>query len=453
MEASLQQILDSREHRARIQRQLIAAFQKPLICFTLNIPGPRKTSDLIRWGFSHGLSLLKDLLSSSHIPILSCSEEHGIAGSTAYLIADAPAHTLKGLCMALEDRDEFGRLLDLDVLDPSFRKCSRQELGSPERKCLLCHSPAALCGRSRAHSVYQLQQAVQKILWQTHKTVRSQRLGQLAVKSLLQEVLTTPKPGLVDRNNSGSHGDMDLDTFANSSAALFPYFTRCAAIGMETAKDAPRVTFSRLRLEGMLAEQAMYEATGGVNTHKGAIFILGIFCAAAGRLQEITEDGFFEVCKAMTLGLTKECGDNTATIGQRLYRACGITGIRGQAEAGFPAVRETALPVLRTGLSQGLSLNRAGAAALLQILLQTQDTSFLHRASPEICRAVTEQVRVLLEKDPYPDEADLLALDTLFIRHRLSPGGCADLLAGACFVHFLLIDTDRFSGIMEEEIQ
>ena len=154
----------------------------------------------------------------------------------------------------------------------------------------------------------------------------------------------------------------------------------------------------------------------------------------------------------MAAGITEECkGD--ATVGQKLYKTAGITGIRGQAEAGFPAVRYTGLPVLRKGLSLGLPLNRSCASALLHMLLQTQDTSFLHRATPEVCHAVTEQVRSLLENSPFPEEADLLDLDALFIRHRLSPGGCADLLASACFVHFLLIDTDRFSGIIEAEIQ
>lgn len=451
MEATLEEILACREHRAKTQKEILSTTQSPLICLTLNIPGPQKTSPLIFWGFRYGLSQLKAVLTGSGMEILACREESCGAGDTAYLTVRGDCLVLKKLCAELEDRDSFGRLLDLDVLTPSGTKVSREELGLPQRTCLLCGKPAFLCGRSRAHTLESLRQRVRSILEDTLFTVRSEAIASLAVRSLLLEVSTTPKPGLVDRNNPGSHEDMDLPEFFAGSTALFPYFARCARIGMETASDAPSITFARLRLEGKLAERAMYAATGGVNTHKGAIFILGIFCAAAARLTAITEDALFETVKAMAQGLCAECGANQATIGQRLFAAAGITGIRGQAEAGFPAVQKTGLTVLRQGLARGLSLNDAGRCALLHILCNTEDTSFLHRCDRAICEAVLEEVAAILRRNPFPEEDTLLALDRRFMGYRLSPGGSADLLAATYFTHFLLIDTGRFSGIMKEE--
>lgn len=271
------------------------------------------------------------------------------------------------------------------------------------------------------------------------------KVAQLAVRALLYEVCTTPKPGLVDRNNCGSHKDMDIFTFLNSAAALYPYFETCCAIGMETSGHAPAETFSALRAPGMAAEQNMLNATGGVNTHKGAIFSIGILCGAAGRLGAAAmhdPEGILLECAAMTAGLS--AGDfsgvtpeNAATVGQRLYAQYGITGIRGQAEAGFPAVREYGLPVLENGLAMGKSYDEAGCAALLAILCHTVDTNMIARSDVQTAQAVSEELRAILEQNPYPDRQALETLDRLFISRNLSPGGSADLLAMCFFLHFL----------------
>ncbi len=100
----------------------------------------------------------------------------------------------------------------------------------------------------------------------------------------MYEVCTTPKPGLVDRHNNGSHRDMDLFTFLDSTTALLPYWHQAVSIGQETAGLLPEETFARLREAGLAAERAMFRATGGVNTHKGAVFSLGCVLGAAGRL-------------------------------------------------------------------------------------------------------------------------------------------------------------------------
>ena len=142
---------------------------------------------------------------------------------------------------------------------------------------------AALCGSRRAHSVEALQAATASLLAQITQT---ELIGLLAQKALILEVCCTPKPGLVDRRNSGSHRDMDIFTFAASTAALQPYFAACARIGIETAGECAQTTFERLRLPGRMAEGVMLDATQGVNTHRGAIFSIGILCAAAGRLDK-----------------------------------------------------------------------------------------------------------------------------------------------------------------------
>ena len=280
-----------------------------------------------------------------------------------------------------------------------------------------------------------------------------EQAASLAVRALLYEVCTTPKPGLVDRNNTGSHRDMDIFTFMRSSASLWPYFARCFCAGAASSgKPAPE-TFAALRPLGMQAEEEMFRATGGINTHKGAIFTLGLALAALGRLcglpqqdrdliagdpagrilSEISSMTAGTVSKELE-GLTKE---TARTAGQRFYLEYGVTGIRGQAEAGFPTVLEFGLPTLEKGLAAGKSPDEAGCAAMLQILARTTDTNMISRGGRETQLKKAAGLLRLLEKTPYPDKETLLALDREYIEENLSPGGSADLLALCWLLHFV----------------
>ena len=439
MEVSLHEILDARERRAARQRQLLEKFHSPLICFTMNIAGPEKNSPLITRGFRYGCALLKAQLLGVSLPVLCEETEDADTGCEGYYVVDGQPETIKALCVQIEDSLPVGRLFDMDVLLGNGRKISREELGLPGRTCLICGGPVHLCSRSRAHSVSQLQEKTQCLLQDALFDQDARQIGQLAVKALLYEVCITPKPGLVDRQNTGSHKDMDIFTFMSSTAALGPYFSDCARIGMETATLSPRETFEQIRFRGRCAEQEMYQATGGINTHKGAIFSLGILCAAAGRVSDHLPENICTQAKAMCAGLTERdmSGNHCATTGEKLWKTQGISGARGQAEAGFPAVLEVGLPVLRQGLAQGLSLNEAGAVTLMHLIPATQDTNLYARSDAHTQAAVCQEIRKLLEANPFPTQEVLEEWDAKFIQKNLSPGGSADLLAASFFLYFL----------------
>ena len=133
-------------------------------------------------------------------------------------------------------------------------------------------------------------------------------------------------------------------------------------------------------------------------------------------------------------GVTKE---NAKTVGEVLYAKYGITGIRGEAEAGYPAVLEQGLPVLQKGLSMGLSLNDAGCCALLHLIAATDDTNLIHRSNRAMQLQVRKEIAALLADTPFPAMKTIGQLDEDFIRKNLSPGGSADLLAVTFFLHFL----------------
>ena len=448
MEVSLIEMLDARERRARRQMQLLQQYQTVLICFTMNIAGPVKSSPLIRRGFCLGKRLLEQQLMAAKARILHFEEIREKTGNEAIYVLNCDALTAKRAAVAIEDNTEAGRLFDMDVLRPDGSKVERQELNLEARKCLICGAAAQSCARSRAHTVAQLQEKTEALLESALRHYETRQAARLACQALLYEVATTPKPGLVDRLGSGSHSDMDFFSFQASAAALWPYFEACAEIGMDTKQRSPEETLARLRIPGMLAEGEMLHATGGVNTHKGAIFSLGILCAALGRMGWEYADKpqwLLYECGQMAAGLVAKdfaglTPETAKTAGQKLWLRHGITGVRGQAEAGFPAVGKVGLPKLEDGLARGLSINDAGCAALLAMLAASTDTNLIARSDYETQQRIALETAILLQKNPFPEEAVLRQMDAAFVEKNLSPGGTADLLAMTYFLHFLKED-------------
>ena len=274
-------------------------------------------------------------------------------------------------------------------------------------------------------------------------------IGKCAWNALIEEVDTTPKPGLVDLYSNGAHTDMDAAAFRRSADALRPFFVKMAREGLSFDGSAQEL-FMGLRGVGMDAEQAMYEATHGVNTHKGAIFTFGIFCAAAGRCvkeqRAITALGLLEMEQEMTVRvLTAELEKLRGSIrtpgiethGERNLHRYGTAGCRGEAIEGYPGVFGIALPVLHAGLADGRDWNRVKLQALLTLMAHTEDSNILSRHNPAVLRAVQEEMREFLRcGGAYREDAVRLLeeMDADYSRRGISAGGCADLLAAAVFI-------------------
>lgn len=432
---TLQEMLEAREERVRRQQQLLSTYRTPLLCFTMNIAGPVKTTPLIERGFEAGLDALDQALPAP----LFRETVHAPTGSTAYFAVDLPAEQLKDLCLKIEEAAPVGRLFDMDVLTPDGKKLERTTL----RGCLVCGAPGRDCAARRLHSVEELQKATNQLLTAHFARTDAVRYANLAVESLLREVYTTPKPGLVDRRNCGSHRDMDLPLFEESAEALRPYFEDCFNLGVTTAGQPPEDTFFLLRQAGITAEKRMFEATHGVNTHKGALFTMGLLLGALGRLW--TADGSApapeKLCREAghlyAHQLEKDLSLAPTTAGLKLYQSHGIPGIRGEAAKGFPTLWFHALPTYRDYLSLGLSENDAGACTLLELIARVEDTNLYHRGGPEGAAWAKQQAEALLNGNPLPSLAEIEKLDDAFIRKNLSPGGSADLLAATYFLYQL----------------
>ena len=326
-------------------------------------------------------------------------------GCEALLVYDRPAAELKAACLALETATPVGRLYDLDVLDTDGDKLSRLV----QRTCLICGGPVTVCSRSRAHGLDAIVGRTNEIL----ADFAAGYLAGLAAEALEQEVRLTPKPGLVDERNNGAHNDMDLPLFLRSIDALTPWFRRMAALGMAGA-DA-----DALQAAGLEAEAAMFRATGGVNTHKGALFSFAVLLSSLGRCLTVGGD-VFDRSAALTAALLPPQGTNGAAVALRHQ----VGGARAEALAGFPTGRQAAA-VLRE--SDPLT-------ALLWLMAHTEDSNLYHRGGATGAAFVKEQAAAILEAPPERRVMLTQALDDALIDRWLSPGGCADLLALALFL-------------------
>lgn len=435
MEISLNDVLNAREARVRLQQQFLAEYQCSLICFTMNIAGPVKIDPAIQRSFQSGLDALL-----ARIPADSIRRQYvdlAPTGCTAMLAVAMDGDTLKSICVELEDSTPMGRLYDMDVLTSSGIKLERKK----QRGCLVCGAPGRECAASRRHSVQELQSATKALLISHFIDFDSAYIADLAVQSLIDEVNTTPKPGLVDRRNNGSHKDMTLQHFLKSAKALHPYFTQCVKIGQCTAHLPAADTFPQLREAGLKAEQVMFQATGGVNTHKGAVYTMGILCGSLGRLWSVEKplpsiDAILAECseiagKSIQSDLSAA---NGSTAGERYYLQSGNGGIRSEIAAGLPSVRQIGLPCYEKALQAGLSTNDAGAITLISLIARVADTNLYKRGGQEGLEFASRAAGALL---PDPSLSDIEELDDAFIRRNLSPGGCADLLAVTYFLHSL----------------
>jgi triphosphoribosyl-dephospho-CoA synthase len=266
----------------------------------------------------------------------------------------------------------------------------------------------------------------------------TRNIGRAAVRSLWHELVLYPKPGLVSLHDTGAHDDMNADTFIRSLFALSRFF------GDVTAAGAAGARFETLRSLGVGAETAMLAATRGRNTHRGAIFALGLLSAAVGRTVERGETPSDAIVRRTLLacwGADLSCArQRTGTLSNGLVvaRRYGVSGARGEALRAFPSVFDFALPALRQALARGCDPRRAQLGAFFALLAHVDDTNILHRGGAEGLAFVRRAAREFCDSgDVYASDAITRAeaIHREFVARRLSPGGCADLLAAALFVH------------------
>ena len=269
-----------------------------------------------------------------------------------------------------------------------------------------------------------------------------ERVAAEAQQALWLEVETFPKPGLVSHRDSGSHTDMDASTFHASTSAIGPFFAELTAAGFD---DCP---MSTLRQIGLRAESAMLLATGGINTHRGAIFGLGLLCAATGAFLErqlgaIRPSPGKQVHLGSMVqqlwGLAIWGGPYLQTSnGTQALQRYGAGGARAEAALGFPSVYQVGLPALRLGrVISGGDEEAARIQACFALIATVEDTNLLHRGGMDGACFARVAAGSFLSKGGVGSHhwrSNATQIHREFVSRRLSPGGCADLLSMTLFV-------------------
>jgi len=265
--------------------------------------------------------------------------------------------------------------------------------------------------------------------------LRAAELAERAVRALILEALLTPKPALVDQRGPGAHRDLDLAKLLRSARALRGTFHHMALDAGTSVAGVP--LRERLGAAGRHGERAMLEATGGSNTHRGAIWVLGLLVAALALLGNEAAPHEAAAAAARLARLPDRHAPRDSSNGARVCREFGVAGARGEARAGFPHVIEVGLPALDAARRGGAPESCARLDALLAIMSSLDDTCLLHRGGWAALHAARSGARRVLALGGSATAAGgkaLLALDAELVSRNASPGGCADLLAACLFL-------------------
>jgi triphosphoribosyl-dephospho-CoA synthase len=264
----------------------------------------------------------------------------------------------------------------------------------------------------------------------------AERLADLAVDALIDEADLSPKPALVDRRGNGAHTDLHLGLMHASALSLWSAFKEMAEAAIECGEiGLPlREAVGRIGREG---EQAMLATTGGVNTHRGAIWALGLLVTAAALDSSDTQPGAVTLRAARLALLDDRYAPRPLSHGAQVAQRYGARGAREEAQLGFPSVVQRALPQLKHSRAAGHGEQNARLDALLAIMTRLADTCVLYRAGEQGLHTMQLGAQAVLDAGGSASLAGrrrLHELDEQLIALNASPGGAADLLAACLFI-------------------
>ncbi|NPD45609.1 triphosphoribosyl-dephospho-CoA synthase [Lentimicrobium sp. S6] len=446
MSSELHKILQAREERAQKRSEILAG-SIASVSLSLNIPSYPKHNALCRQVFPWIVEELKIHLLAHRVD-LGMEEMITDKAGLLYLVAIEKSDDLKSLkniTESFESNHSVSRILDVDVYDEQAKPVS----SGKKKPCIICKDCSAVeCMREQRHDYEELRVKMFSMLegYQVrHRAMEvSEKLSELCSRALLYEVSLSPKPGLVDYYDSGSHKDMNYYSFLNSTAALAPLW-KDFALAAWKEKTNLSTALTQIRVLGLKAEQRMFSATRQVNTQKGLIFLLGIGVFSVSYLiknnQELNDlnirNCIREICQDLVNTELTASSKKQASHGEKTFLKYGIkgAGARYEAQEGFPVVFENALPFLeqhqeKLDFQDKEAMGEVLSQTLLNIISNTNDSNVLYRKGSEIAEKLKKLASEAIDKK---DNYNKLA--TFCREQQISPGGSADMLAVTLFFY------------------
>ena len=405
-------ILAAREVRAKHIKDLMEEYpNKTVIILKTNVVGEDKNPLHLKFMCTFFNEII---YSTFHDKILLNGHQFSDDGNYCFFVVDEIGAMVKIRTIEIEEATPLGRLIDIDVYHK--KSITRQDLSCEMRKCLICDDYAHLCARQKKHSIEEIHQEMEKII---HNFLK-EYITNITIKAIYSELELYPKFGLVSHKDSGCHKDMDYETFVKSTFAIKKYITEYIEEGLK--KD-----FDPLHLQkiGLRAEKRMFKATEGINTHKGLIFLLGIFLPSLALneskafLKQTIKDTAKTIVGDYYINLEKK---ETLSNADRIYLKTGKKGIRGEALNGLELI--FSIPEYHN-YDDDIQYHNY----LIHLMSELDDTTIIHRRDMETLHEVKATMKQIVNNKGYESNKELVQkISDDYQTKCISPGGSADML-------------------------
>ena len=438
----INKFLQDREDRVFFQQNLISKYNLPLLTVRTNYPGENKR-ELIADNIAQIISSEIEIIFNKKIIHKDIIEN--LEGKIYLFIIDDNLKNIKLESISLEENHILGRCVDIDVYDIDGNGLSRSLFNLGKRKCMLCNELAFICGRTMKHSHSEIKEFITNQYIKYQEFLKKQEkiasiLSDIALEAMIYEVSSYPSFGLVSPLTQGAHNDMDFFTFLDSSFAIKDGLKSMAKIAYSSIPLD--IAFKHLREIGKKTEKNMFVATNNINTHKGMIFLLGVVVSATARaLYEQKEFcDIQDIIKNMTKDILKDFENidinKALTHGEKLFLKYGFTGIRGEIKNGLEVVFNGSIKVFKETLEKTNSTNLASVQTLIFLMGKVMDSTIVYRHDFETLESVKQEMQNLYNNGGiFIQNRDFILseIEKRYIANRISPGGCADLLAITIF--------------------
>ncbi len=411
-------ILELREARESFIAQSIKSKNKCLVCIKPNFPGAEKRNIYTNYAST---MIFNEIKNNQYIH--EYSHEYDVEGLIFYILLDGDSIEIKKRMIEIEASHPLGRLVDIDVYGPDAKQVSREYFSIERRKCFICDSEAVICVRSRAHTVDEIVKHFKNVV--KDFLLGSNDISCIAEFCMINELMRNISLGTVTPNTKGSHNDMDMYTFLNSAHAI--------SKKLSTLNSGHMQSFDTLRAFGLELEKTMFEATSGVNTHKGVIFS---FLLIFGGLSN--SDSYGELSEEITKLAVHALSDFKASIdsnGLRVYNTHSIKGARGEAVGGYKNAFDSYIDIFKN--SEDLD------KLFLEIAHRTEDTNIIHRAGIDVYHEFKVKVEECLENPDFVPELEVFCLN-----NNISAGGSADMISITMLLYLISENFESIKNLM-----
>ena len=416
----MEAVLNSKEKKAK-QIQSLLKVERVVVSLKANIPGKEKEiheAYILLHIFS---SILLNKYPEARLNVFNSPE----GPYCLYTHIKEDPHSLKRAFIEIEETHPLGRFVDYDI-HCSDKSLSRSDFGLTNRKCLICEKEAWVCIKEQTHNPADLTMIVKD---NVHYYVK-QVLEEVLVKSFLLELDLEPKFGLVTKSSSGSHQDMNYEMMRSSVFTIVPYLIEMYEVGYSI--DDLKVAFDRVRHIGKQAEEAMLKNTKGINTYKGAIFLLGVIMTSLGAFhQSKFSQDLINIIQKMTSNILQELEGQADTFGIKAFQEYKFYTARHEVYYGIPSVLE-ALSFLKRYKNRD---QEALMMTLIHIISLKNDTVALKRAG-----SITkyEQMVDLISSIKTFNINQISQVTNICVKENMSFGGSADIFIAALFLDLIV---------------